>query len=119
MIGFSRTCMLLIVFVAATCVPTMASAFGSERVAHFARACAPPEGPGDNAVHSGDVHAHGVSCGDARRLMIVCDRYSYGHAGDCAAVGRRWYCTSRSTGGTGSTEKCTSGRRIVRWIWLD
>jgi len=85
-----------------------------------AHSCAPPRGPGDNLVHSGHVRATRVSCPAARKLMIRCDRFSYGHSGSCAALHRSWHCTSRASGGLGSTEKCTSrGGRIVSWIWLD
>ena len=52
--------------------------------------------------------------------MLACDRFSYGHSGNCRVVGFRWRCTSRTIGGLSSTEKCiTGGARSISWIWFD
>lgn len=82
--------------------------------------CAPPRGPGDNLVHSGQVRVRHVSCPAARRLILACDRFSYGHSGHCRAIGHRWYCTSHRAGPLGSSEACSApGGRRVSWVWLD
>jgi hypothetical protein len=82
--------------------------------------CAPPRGPGDNLVHSGDVRARNVNCRRAGRVIIGCARFSFGASGTCRAVGYRWLCTSRRpTTGTISPEKCVAGGRTVSWVWLD
>ena len=62
--------------------------------------CAPPRGPGDHLVHSGDVRARNIDCRRARLVIIGCAPFSFGHSGTCRAVGYRWFCTSRrpSTG---------------------
>src|SRR4051812_23735528 len=61
--------------------------------------CRPPKGPGDNRVHSGHIHVKHVRCSDARKLMLKCAEFSYGHSGTCEAVGRIWSCTSKEATG--------------------
>ena len=85
-----------------------------------ARSCSPPRGPGDRLIHSGHVRIRNYNCRSARRLMIHCDRFSYGHSGHCNFHHLDWYCTSRPLRETASTERCSAAkRRLVAWIWLD
>ncbi len=111
--------MIALISLSAIAVVEATPAVATPRAAAAAK-CAPPRGPGDNLIHSANVRTRHVGCAAARKVMLRCDRFSYGHSGHCRAVGRRWYCTSRSLGPLESNEKCTaSGRRSISWVWLD
>ena len=105
---------------------TVAGSIGGVAQAKTVR-CSPPRGPGDDLVHSGHIRANNVTCQTTRKVMLACDRFSYGHSGNCRAVGFRWRCTSKPIGGLAHkhthTETCThtltGGARSIAWIWLD
>jgi hypothetical protein len=84
-----------------------------------ARACAPPRGPGDNLVHSKNLHVKNITCKVGRTVALACTRFTYGHAGTCAAAGRRWHCTSTKPAGSESFQQCKVGRREMSILWLD
>lgn len=79
--------------------------------------CSPPTGPGDNLVHSGGINIKHAGCDTARTVVIRCARFSGGNHGYCNAAGEKWYC--RSTSFPGSKERCVSGRKVIRWTWID
>jgi hypothetical protein len=85
----------------------------------LAKACAPPRGPGDNQVHSHGLRTHHLRCSRGRRVALSCTRFTFGHAGHCSAIGRRWYCTSRREGPLGSYQRCASGRSTMSIHWDD
>jgi len=106
---------------AVTAVIVVAAIFGSG----FGRAaentsCAPPRGPGDNLVHSSGLRVANLSCSVGRAVALACIRFTEGHAGVCAAAGYRWRCTStKANAGPESVQRCVSGSRSMRILWLD
>lgn len=83
------------------------------------RRCAPPRGPGDEAVHSTSLVALDIPCAIARTATLGCRRFSYGHSGACTAAGRDWECTSTLPTGSESVERCWLGSKSqslkIRW----
>jgi hypothetical protein len=81
--------------------------------------CALPRGPGDRAAHSTDLDVHNISCSVGRKVALACTRFTYGHSGICAAAGYRWRCTSTSSPGSESVQRCVAGGKSMRIRWLD
>jgi hypothetical protein len=96
-----------------------AAASGGLAHADASRACAPPRGPGDSAVHSDGLHVAGITCGAGRKVALKCSRFSYGRAGACRAIAEWWRCTSTKPHGSTSVERCVAGRKSMRIRWLD
>jgi hypothetical protein len=95
-----------------------AAGCGSGRTAQT-RLCAPPRGPGDNAVHSTNLRVTNITCAAGRAVALACRRFTYGRSGSCAAAGSQWRCTSTSPPGSESAERCLGGRKSMRIRWLD
>ena len=101
-----------------------AASVGAMLAGHIAAAsayttCQPPRGGTGFLAHTADIHARGVSCLDAGRLIVHCRRFSYGSSGICTSVGYRWYCKSRDVGPLASSEDCSASGKHVAWIWVD
>ena len=77
----ARTLLFLVLVLLLVPVAARASVLTS------ARACAPPRGPGDNAVHSRNLRVRGISCRVGRKVALACVRFTYGHSGRCSAGG--------------------------------
>jgi hypothetical protein len=81
--------------------------------------CTPPRGPGDNQFHSANLRVENTSCAVGRRVALACTRYTYGTSGTCLVAGASWYCSSRQSGGLGSSQRCSSGIRRMSIYWTD
>ena len=81
--------------------------------------CAPPRGPGDQAVHSAALRVHGITCAAGRRLALACTRFTYGRSGPCTAIGERWSCVSTKPRSLESAQVCEWGRRSMHILWTD
>jgi hypothetical protein len=80
------------------------------------QACSPPRGPGDNQVHSTNVRAHGISCAEARSVMLRCNNKRL----RCQVNSHSWRCRrGGSFGPLGYRVSCSSGYRWVKWAWID
>lgn len=108
------------IVILAAALSTLAVVAASCGSAHrISRACAPPRGPGDSAVHSKDLRVRNISCTIGRKVALACTRFTYGHSGTCSAVGYRWRCTSTKPPGLSSAQRCVAGLRLMSIVWTD
>ena len=97
-------------------MPAAASAAPATQAAK-ARACSAPLGPVDKRKHSTNLRVRYIRCPTGRLVARRCVFFTYGRSGRCKAAGRRWRCKSKRVGRHRSTQRCTSGRRVMSILW--